>query len=97
MPSATLVGGVLGLGIQLYVNAVRKLPLWRNPWHHAIAIGSGAAFANWVLKIEAETEKELAGAWGSDGRGRPAGSGGHLRQPWPTCRPLVPAINGQHS
>lgn len=25
--------------LQLYANAVRKLPMMRNPWEHVIAIG----------------------------------------------------------
>lgn len=61
MPSATLLGAAAGLGVQLYVNAVRKLPLLRNPWHHAIAMGAGASFGAWIVKFEEQTEKELAG------------------------------------
>ena len=26
-------------GVQLYANAIRKLPLMRSPWEHVIAIG----------------------------------------------------------
>lgn len=59
MPSPAVIGAVAGLGVQLYVNAVRKLPLLRNPWHHAIAISAGAAFGSWIVKFEEQTEKEL--------------------------------------
>ena len=51
----------MGLGVQLYVNAVRKLPLMRNPWEHAIWAGAGAAFGTWIVSFEKETEKELTG------------------------------------
>ena len=61
MPSPAVWGALLGLGVQLYTNAVRKLPLTRNPWEHAIAMGAGAAFGTWLVKFEAETEQELAG------------------------------------
>ena len=39
--SGTVFGAMLGLGVQFYSNAVRKLPLMRNPWEHAIALGVG--------------------------------------------------------
>ena len=39
--SGTVFGAMLGLGVQFYSNAVRKLPLMRNPWEHAIAAGLG--------------------------------------------------------
>ena len=39
--SGTVFGAMLGLGVQFYSNAVRKLPLMRNPWEHAIALGLG--------------------------------------------------------
>jgi len=39
--SGTVFGAMLGLGVQFYSNAVRKLPLMRNPWEHVIAVGVG--------------------------------------------------------
>ena len=39
--SGTVFGAMLGLGVQFYSNAVRKLPLMRNPWEHAIAASVG--------------------------------------------------------
>jgi len=62
MVSATVVGGILGFGVQIYANAVRKLPLMQGPWQHAIAAGAGAAFGTWVVQFEERTEKELNGA-----------------------------------
>lgn len=62
MVSATVIGGVLGFGVQIYANAVRKLPLMQGPWQHALAAGAGAAFGAYVLQFEAKTEKELNGA-----------------------------------
>ncbi len=61
MVSATVVGAVLGFGVQIYVNAVRKLPLMQGPWQHAIASGAGAAFGSWLVDFEARTEKDLQG------------------------------------
>lgn len=43
MPAtATLVGSALGLGVQLYSNAVRKLPLLRSalPWLQCCALAT---------------------------------------------------------
>ena len=63
MVSAAITGAFLGLGVQLYVNAIRKLPMFRNPWQHAIAAGAGAGFTTWLVEYEARTEKEVAGTW----------------------------------
>jgi len=48
----TMVGALLGLGVQLYSNAVRKLPLMRNPWEHVIGIGVGVWAANGIVQFE---------------------------------------------
>ena len=39
MVSGALVGGILGLTLQLYSNGVRKLPLMRHPWEHVLLTG----------------------------------------------------------
>lgn len=62
--SAPAFGAVLGVGIQLYVNAVRKLPLMRDPWLHVLWAGAGASFGTWLVDFEERTEKDLAGACG---------------------------------
>jgi hypothetical protein len=61
MPSAPVVGALLGVGVQIYTNAVRKLPLMRSPWQHVIAAGAGAAFGSYLVQFEKETEKDLSG------------------------------------
>ena len=76
MPSATLVGGVLGLGIPLYANALRKMPLWRNPWEHVAWVAAGAAFGSWLVKWERETEKDLMSEPCSGGAGGTAAAAG---------------------
>ncbi|PRW20745.1 hypothetical protein C2E21_8719 [Chlorella sorokiniana] len=58
--SAPLFGAVLGVGVQLYVNAVRKLPLMRDPWLHVLWAGAGASFGTWLVSFEERTEKDLA-------------------------------------
>lgn len=81
MPSPVVIGAGLGLAVQLYCNALMKLPLMRNPWQHAIAMGAGAAFAGWLVKFEEQTEKELAGGQRLPGRWRvgcPVEGWGHL-------------------
>lgn len=69
MAPATIIGGLLGLGVQLYCNAVRKLPLMRNPWEHVLFIGAGAAFGNWLVDFEERTALELKGRKGVRGKG----------------------------
>ncbi len=61
MPSPTLVGAVLGLGVQVYANAVRKVPLLEGPWRHGAAMLAGAAFGSWLVDFEERTEKDLKG------------------------------------
>ncbi len=36
------MGSVFGLGVQIYSNGVRKLPLFAQPQHHVIAVVTGA-------------------------------------------------------
>ncbi|KAF0852321.1 mitochondrial Complex I CI NADH:ubiquinone oxidoreductase subunit B14.5b N4BM/NDUFC2 [Andalucia godoyi] len=57
--TAVLVGSVLGLGVQVYSNAVRKLPLFRRPWEHLIAVGVGGAFGYTIRKVELEQAESL--------------------------------------
>ena len=61
MVSATIFGAAIGIGVQIYANAVRKLPVMQSPWKHAIAAGTGAAFGTWLIEFEIKTEKELQG------------------------------------
>jgi len=49
--TSTLLGGISGVGIVLFANALRKAPMMRAPWEHVIgaAVGSsiGAAYLRW--------------------------------------------------
>jgi hypothetical protein len=56
-----LVGAALGVGVQVYVNAVRKLPLMRNPWLHVLCGSAGYGFGSWLVEFEAKTHKDLTG------------------------------------
>ncbi|KAJ7524269.1 hypothetical protein O6H91_18G084300 [Diphasiastrum complanatum] len=57
--TATVVGVSLGLGTQLYSNAVRKLPLMRHPWEHLLAMGLGSLVANATVKWEDHLREDL--------------------------------------
>ncbi|XP_061342469.1 uncharacterized protein LOC133288668 [Gastrolobium bilobum] len=57
--SATAVGALLGLGIQVYSNALRKLPFSRHPWEHVVGMGLGVVFVKSLLKWEAQQEQDL--------------------------------------
>jgi hypothetical protein len=50
--SGPALGALLGIGVQVYSNAVRKLPAMRHPWEHVIAAGAGAAFGGWLVSTE---------------------------------------------
>ncbi|KZV24314.1 hypothetical protein F511_01796 [Dorcoceras hygrometricum] len=57
--SATAVGALLGLGTQMYSNALRKLPYMRHPWEHVLGMGIGAVLANQMVKWEAKAQEDL--------------------------------------
>ncbi|WCJ33280.1 hypothetical protein M5689_014653 [Euphorbia peplus] len=57
--TATVAGALLGLGTQMYSNALRKLPYMRHPWEHAIGMGLGAIFVNQLVKWDAQLQKDL--------------------------------------
>ncbi|CDP04100.1 unnamed protein product [Coffea canephora] len=60
MPAtATIVGALLGLGTQLYSNALRKLPYMRHPWEHLLGMGLGAVLANQMVKWDAKAQEDL--------------------------------------
>ncbi|KAL8231726.1 hypothetical protein R6Q57_001504 [Mikania cordata] len=57
--SATMIGALLGLGTQMYSNALRKLPYMRHPWEHVLGMGLGAVFANQLVKWDAKLQQDL--------------------------------------
>ncbi|KAM0000535.1 putative NADH:ubiquinone reductase (H(+)-translocating) [Helianthus debilis subsp. tardiflorus] len=57
--SATMIGALLGLGTQMYSNALRKLPYMRHPWEHVLGMGLGAVFANQLVKWDAKLQEDL--------------------------------------
>ncbi|CAH2078466.1 unnamed protein product [Thlaspi arvense] len=57
--SATMVGALLGLGTQMYSNALRKLPYMRHPWEHVVGMGLGAVFANQLVKWDVKLKEDL--------------------------------------
>ncbi|KAJ6393342.1 hypothetical protein OIU77_022747 [Salix suchowensis] len=57
--SATVVGALLGLGTQMYSNALRKLPYMRHPWEHVVGMGLGVVFVNQLVKWDAKLEQDL--------------------------------------
>ncbi|BAT74204.1 uncharacterized protein LOC124833405 [Vigna umbellata] len=54
--SATTIGALLGLGTQMYSNALRKLPYMRHPWEHVVGMGLGVVFVNQLFKWDAQLE-----------------------------------------
>ncbi|KAL9272741.1 hypothetical protein AKJ16_DCAP12755 [Drosera capensis] len=57
--SATMIGALLGLGTQMYSNALRKLPYMRHPWEHVIGMGLGAVFVNQLVKWDEKLKVDL--------------------------------------
>ncbi|XP_071922259.1 uncharacterized protein [Coffea arabica] len=60
MPAtATIIGALLGLGTQMYSNALRKLPYMRHPWEHLLGMGLGVVLANQMVKWDAKAQEDL--------------------------------------
>lgn len=59
--SSTVVGALLGLGVQMYANAARKLPVMSSPWKHAVSAVVGAGVATWVVEYEERTSQYVQG------------------------------------
>lgn len=59
--SATVVGALLGVGVQLYANVAQKLPALSSPWRHAASAVIGAGAASWVLGVEERATKDVQG------------------------------------
>lgn len=57
--SGAVFGASIGLGIQLFSNGLRKVPMLRDPWEHAIFIGLGAYCGDWLVKYEERTAREV--------------------------------------
>ncbi|CAN6199075.1 unnamed protein product, partial [Urochloa humidicola] len=60
MPATpTIIGALLGLGTQMYSNALRKLPYMRHPWEHVLGMGLGAVFVNQLVKFDDKLKEDL--------------------------------------
>ncbi|XP_042039658.1 uncharacterized protein LOC121785341 [Salvia splendens] len=57
--SATMFGAILGMGTQMYSNALRKLPYMHHPWEHVLGMGLGALFVNQLIKFDAKAQEDL--------------------------------------
>ncbi|KAM1122951.1 hypothetical protein C1H46_040946 [Malus baccata] len=57
--TSTMVGALLGLGTQMYSNALRKLPYMRHPWEHVLGMGLGAVFVNQLVKWDEQLKVDL--------------------------------------
>lgn len=59
MSTPTLMGIFAGLYVAVYSNAVRKLPIMRNPWEHFLYAGVGAYAMNTLVAYEAKVEEDV--------------------------------------
>lgn len=59
MITSGTAGAALGVGVMLYSNAVRKLPLMRAPWMHVLAGTVGASAITGLVEYEARATKQL--------------------------------------
>ncbi|KAF1876399.1 hypothetical protein Lal_00029747 [Lupinus albus] len=57
--TATGVGAIWGVVIQIWSNRLRKLPPMRHPWEHVVGMGLGAIFANQYMKWGEQVDKDL--------------------------------------
>eukprot|EP00949_MAST-11_sp_MAST-11-sp1_P005466 g5466.t1 len=68
-----LVGASCGIAVQLYSNAVRKLPLMRHPWEHVLLAGIGGYAGYKFTQWEEDQRNELSAMLGSMNKfGRPS-------------------------
>eukprot|EP00924_Labyrinthula_sp_SR-Ha-C_P014082 snap_masked-scaffold_56-processed-gene-1.49-mRNA-1 protein AED:0.43 eAED:0.43 QI:0/-1/0/1/-1/1/1/0/70 len=52
-----IIGGLIGISVNVYSNGLRKLPLMHRPWEHVIAFGVGGLAALKLKQFdEAQTE-----------------------------------------
>ncbi|CAL8469953.1 g9495 [Coccomyxa elongata] len=59
MGSGALFGAIIGVGVQFYSNAVRKLPLWQSPWEHVLYAGIGAYAGTKLVEYTDRTAAEV--------------------------------------
>ncbi|XP_047333725.1 uncharacterized protein LOC124937504 [Impatiens glandulifera] len=57
--TTTMIGALLGVGTQMYSNALRKLPYMRHPWEHVVGMGLGVLFANQLVKWDGKLQEDL--------------------------------------
>lgn len=57
--SSALLYGFMGAGLAVYSNAVRKLPLMRQPWEHVIYFGVGAFIGSRIEGFKESKRKQL--------------------------------------
>ncbi|KAK9937266.1 hypothetical protein M0R45_014068 [Rubus argutus] len=57
--STTAIGALLGLGTQMYSNALRKLPYMRHPWEHVLGMGLGVVFVKQLVKWDEKLKEDL--------------------------------------
>ncbi|KAL5549939.1 hypothetical protein UlMin_000115 [Ulmus minor] len=56
MPISTMmIGALLGVGTQMYSNALRKLPYMKHP----LGMGLGVVFMNQLVKWNAQLQEDL--------------------------------------
>ena len=68
-----LVGASCRIAVQLYSNAVRKLPLMRHPWEHVLLAGIGGYAGYKFTQWRRDQRNELSAMLGSMNKfGRPS-------------------------
>ncbi len=58
--SATIVGAFTGATVMVYTNAIRKMPMIRQPWGHVILATAGAYTFNAILDFEQQVSQDLS-------------------------------------
>ncbi|KAI8524789.1 hypothetical protein RHMOL_Rhmol13G0176700 [Rhododendron molle] len=95
--SATVIGALLGLGTQMYSNALRKLPYMRHPWEHVLGMGLGVVFVNqlvkWDAKLQEDLDKMLEKAKAANERRYFGMTDSSLKQGWVSSKSPVKGLN----
>jgi hypothetical protein len=56
---AAALGAVSGVGIAAFANGLRRLPVFSDPWKHAVAAGVGAAGLMYSADVETQLKADV--------------------------------------
>mmetsp|Transcript_3694 Transcript_3694/g.5328 ORF Transcript_3694/g.5328 Transcript_3694/m.5328 type:complete len:88 (+) Transcript_3694:68-331(+) len=77
--TAALIGGVSGFGMQMMTNAVRKVPMSRQPWMHVTYFMVGCWAGNKYVAVEKALVKDINEIRADRGMPPMVGTGAYIK------------------